>query len=286
MNKHVTNDPLAVIYNEGHWRLSTVSPLISLKSSTVKFKQYASKIRQAIVSTIPANSALKFSVVFEAQPYLKYSEDDSDGLAITVSSSQESSKPKVIYTSIFLSWGVSTKIPGAVHLPFVLERGEQRIGTAVKTTIKYMFDCNFKEFSFTQRQLLQFGFNFVENDTSRSTDPFTLCYRTQADHKNKLNLTFEVGDVLIIWNGIKEDLTKVSEQVTLAYQVLQNQIFYNVMLDVTALDLIEVILPKAEVKSNGTFKMKTPEIVNCVFTLLNEIISTNTMDTHDAMIEL
>ncbi|CAG5055675.1 unnamed protein product [Parnassius apollo] len=280
MNNYVTNDPLAVIYNESHWRLSKVSPMFSLQSSTVKFKQYASKIRQAIVSTIPANSALKFIVVFEAQPYLKYSEDDSEGLAITVSSSQESSEPKVIYTSIFLSWGVSTKIPGAVHLPFILERGEQRIGTAVKTTIQTMFDCNITQFCFRQHQLLQFGFNFVENDTSRSTDPFKLVYRTQqVGHKNKLSLTFEVGDVLIIWNGIKKDITKVSEQVTLAYQLLQTQVFYSVSLDVTALDLIEVTLPKAEVKSNGTIKMKTPEIVNCVFTVLNEIICTSTMDT-------
>lgn len=47
------------------------------------------------------------------------------------------------------------------------------------------------------------------------------------------------------------------------------------VLDITALDLYEVTLPKAAVKNNGTVKMKTAEMVNCVFTVLNEI---NTID--------
>ncbi|CAH2042282.1 unnamed protein product, partial [Iphiclides podalirius] len=269
---HVINDPLAVIYNEGHWRLSKVSPLFNFQSNAIKLKQYASKIRQAIVQSISASSEIKYTVVLEVQPYLKYSEQDSDGFMITVSSSQENkNKLKMVYNSIFLSWGPSSRVADAIHLPYLLERGEQKIGTAVKTSVQNMFDCNIKQFTFTQHQLLQFGFNLVEIDTSRSADPFTFCYRTQADHKNKLTLTFEISDVQILWNGIKEEFPKSSEQAILAYQVLQNQIFYSAQLDVTALDLCEVNISKAEVKANGTIKMKTPEIVNCVFTVLNEI---------------
>lgn len=44
-----------------------------------------------------------------------------------------------------------------------------------------------------------------------------------------------------------------------------------IMLDITVFDLCEVKLPKAEVKNNGIVKMKTPEVVNCVFTVLNDI---------------
>lgn len=53
--------------------------------------------------------------------------------------------------------------------------------------------------------------------------------------------------------------------------MLQNQIFYMIELDITVFDLCEVNLSKAEVKSNGVVKMKTPEIINSVFTVLNEI---------------
>ncbi|CAH2089485.1 unnamed protein product [Euphydryas editha] len=204
MNNHVINDPLAVIYNEGHWRINRVSPMHDLQYSKIKLKQYASKIRQALVSTINTNSTLKYGAIMENLPLLKYSEEDSNGLMITVtSSSQENSnKSKEVYAAILLSWGVSITVDDATHLPYMLERGEQKVGTAVKNTLQTIFDCNIKQYNFTQHQLLEFGFNFVENDTSRSTDPFVLSYKTpQVNFKDKLTLTFEVGDVHTIWNG-------------------------------------------------------------------------------------
>ncbi|CAG9795724.1 unnamed protein product [Diatraea saccharalis] len=263
-----------VIYNEGQWRLNHLSPLHNLQYSLVKLKQYASKIRQVLVSSVTAK-CLKYSVLFEEQPYLKYCEDDSNGLLLTVSSSQEqSNNTKVVYSAVFLSWGVSSKLKNAIHLPYMLEKGDQKVGGAVKTILQNIFDCIIEQFCFTQHQLLQFGFSFVENDTSRSSDCFTLTYKTpQVKHKDKLNLSFDLGDLHIIWNGLKEEDTKKSEVINLAYQILQNQIFYMIRLDITVFDLYKVTLPKAEVKSSGIVKMKTPEVVNCVFTVLNEITS-------------
>ncbi|XP_046969979.1 uncharacterized protein LOC124537250 [Vanessa cardui] len=284
MNGNVINDPLAVIYNEGQWRINRVSPMHNLQYDEVKLKQYASKIRQAFVSTIATNSTLKYVVLIENLPLLKYSEEDSNGLMITVTSSSQdnnSAKNKTVYTAILLSWGVSISIDDATHLPYMLERGEQKVGHAVKNILQTIFDCNIKQYNFTQHQLLQFGFNFVENDTSRSTDPFILSYKTpQVNFKDKLTLSFEVGDVHTIWNGIKDEVNRESESVTLAYQILQNQIYHMMTLDITVFDLCEVLLSKAEVKSNGVVKMKTPEIVNSVFTVLNDINSTLYLDFH------
>ncbi|XP_047535926.1 uncharacterized protein LOC125070212 [Vanessa atalanta] len=284
MNGHVINDPLAVIYNEGQWRINRVSPMHNLQYGEVKLKQYASKIRQAFVSTIATNSTLKYVVLIENLPLLKYSEEDSNGLMITVTSSSQdnnSAKNKTVYAAILLSWGVSISIDDATHLPYMLERGEQKVGLAVKNTLQTIFDCNIKQYNFTQHQLLQFGFNFVENDTSRNTDPFILSYKTpQVNFKDKLTLSFEVGDVHTIWNGIKDEVNRESESVTLAYQILQNQIYHMMTLDITVFDLCEVLLSKAEVKSNGVVKMKTPEIVNSVFTVLNDINSTLYIDFH------
>lgn len=70
---------------------------------------------------------------------------------------------------------------------------------------------------------------------------------------------------------MKEEAKKRSELVFLTYQGLQNQIFDTFEFDIAVLNLHEVALPKASVKDNGTFKMKTPEMVNSVFTVLNEI---------------
>lgn len=69
-----------------------------------------------------------------------------------------------------------------------------------------------------------------------------------------------------------------SESITLAYQFLQNQIYNMITLDITIFDLCEVRLPKAGVKNNGVVKMKTPEIVNSVFTVLNNITSSLHVD--------
>lgn len=277
MNNHVINDPLAVIYNEGQWRINRVSPMHDLQYSGIKLKQYASKIRQALVSTINTSSNLKYCVLIENLPLLKYSEEDSNGLMITVtSSSQENSnvKSKIVYAAIFLSWGVSITVDNGTHLPYMLERGEQKVGMAVKNSLQTIFDCNIKQYNFTQHQLLEFGFYFVENDTSRSTDPFVLSYKTpQVNFKDKITLTFEVGDVHTIWNRVKDEVNRESESVKLTYQILQNQIYHMITLDITVFDLCEVLLPKAEVKSNGVVEMKTPEIVNSVFTVLNDISS-------------
>ncbi|KAL0820437.1 hypothetical protein ABMA28_006311 [Loxostege sticticalis] len=268
----VQSDPLAIIYNEGQWRLNKVSPMYNLQYSALKLKQYASKIRQALVSSVSANT-LKYTVTVEEQPHLKYCEEDANGIVVTVSSSQENNaKTKLAYSAVFVSWGVSSTLDGTTHLPYMLEKGEQRVGTAVRAALQTMFDCNIQQFVFTQHQLLEFGFTFIETDTSRTSDQFTFTFKTpQVDHKDKLNLSFDIGDVHIIWNGIKEEAAKKSELVNLAYQILQNQIFYMIMLDITVFDLCEIALPKAEVKSSGIVKMKTPEVVNSVFTVLNDI---------------
>lgn len=73
--------------------------------------------------------------------------------------------------------------------------------------------------------------------------------------------------------SVKDEVNREYESVKLTYQILQNQIYYSITLDITVFDLCEVFLPKAEVKSNGVVKMKTPEIVNSVFTVLNDISS-------------
>lgn len=274
----VSGDPLAAIYNEGFWRLHKVSPLYNLRYDTIKLKQYASKIRQALASTISSNTTVKYVVQMEEQVNLKYSEDDNNGLIINVLSSTPdvNSTSKISYSALLLSWGDCITLDSAIHLPYLLERGEQRIGTAVKASLQTIFDCNIKQFSFTQQQLLHFGFNFVENASSHNTDPFTLIYKTpQVDHKNKVNLSFEVGDIHIILDRIQDEVEKKSDLVTLAYKMLQNQIFHMIRLDIAVLELCEIQLPRAEVKSNGVIKMKTPEIVNCVFLVLNEISKLN-----------
>ena len=54
----------------------------NLQYDTIKLKQYALKIRQAFVSNIATNSTIKFEVLFEELPTLKYSEEDSNGLMV------------------------------------------------------------------------------------------------------------------------------------------------------------------------------------------------------------
>lgn len=50
----------------------------------MKLKQYASKIRQALVSAMPANSSTKYVVQIEEQVNLKYSEDDPSALIVSI----------------------------------------------------------------------------------------------------------------------------------------------------------------------------------------------------------
>lgn len=63
--------------------------------------------------------------------------------------------------------------------------------------------------------------------------------------------------------------------VNYTYHILQSQIFHMLMLDITVFDVSEIRLPKAEIKGNGVLKMKTPEMVNCAFTTLNDISNMN-----------
>ncbi|KAI5633758.1 kinetochore complex sim4 subunit fta1 domain-containing protein [Phthorimaea operculella] len=269
-------DPLSIIYNEGQWKLYKVSPLYNLQTDAVKLKQYAAKIRQAIVSTVATNSSLKYTVVVDPAPHLRYSEDDPPGLSISVTcSAQEvNSKTKLAYTVLLLSWGVNTQLSNATHLPYMLERGENKVGAAVKTTLQTVFDCNIKQLLFSPYQLLQFGFNFIEYDTSREIEQFVLVFKPpDVDYKEKLTFSFDIGDIRIIWNGAKDEAEKPSDMVNLAYQIIQNQIMHMVTLDVSAFELTDISMPKGEVKASGIVKMKNAEIVNSVFTVLNEICS-------------
>ncbi|KAJ0174166.1 hypothetical protein K1T71_010312 [Dendrolimus kikuchii] len=273
--KPVMGDPLAVIYNEGFWRVNKVSPLYNLEYNDIKLKQYASKIRQSVVSNVSTTST-KYSVQFEAQPYLKYCEEDADGLMIQVTSCSENNNNnlKVVYTAILLSWGVKSYMDNATHLLCMLERGEQRLGTAVKAALQNTFDCTIKGFHFTQTQLLYLGFSFVENGSPRCNDPFTLCYTDpQSELREKLTLTCNAGDMLVVWNRVTDEVSTSREQVKWAYQILKTQFFHMIGMDITKFELLDVKLPQAEIKYNGVVKMKTPELVNCVLTILNEISS-------------
>ncbi|XP_026321011.1 uncharacterized protein LOC113231062 [Hyposmocoma kahamanoa] len=283
INNIVADDPLAVIYNEGQWRISRVSPLYKLEYKAVKLKQYGTKVRQAIVSSVTTNTPTKYTVKFESQPNLVYNEEDAPGLLITISSTQENTKKtKLAYTAALLSWGVFTVLDNAVHLPYMLERGEQKLGVAVKDTLQTLFDCQVKQYQFTQNQLLHIGLKFLENDTSVNRDPFVFVYKTpQVDLKDKLTIALDIGDMKIIWNGVQQEVGNKSELVNLAYQILQNQIFCMISLDISVLQLCELILPKAEVKSSGIIKMKTPENVNCLFTTLNEVDDANSSKVSD-----
>ncbi|CAH2255744.1 uncharacterized protein LOC120633140 [Pararge aegeria] len=272
------NDPLAVIYNEGYWRVNKVSPMYDLQYSELKLKQYATKIRQALVSDIATSSGSQMMVSIESLPLLKYSHEDPNGLQITVSSCSKDrlkSNNKEVYVAILLSWGSFINVDDeTTHLPYMLERGERRVGEAVKNTMQTVFDCIITLFNFTKVQLMEFVFNLLENDTSKSSDSFVLRYKTpQVNFKDNITLTFEIGDVRAIWNGVKEvnNIDEGREKRSYAYQILQNQIYHMYKLDVTVLHLCEVGLPKAEVKSSGLVKMKTPEIINSVFNVLNGI---------------
>lgn len=61
-----------------------MSPLYDLQYGTVKLKQYASKIRQAVVSAVTANSSTKYVVQIEEHANLKYSEDDASALIVSI----------------------------------------------------------------------------------------------------------------------------------------------------------------------------------------------------------
>ncbi|XP_063626637.1 uncharacterized protein LOC134798202 [Cydia splendana] len=277
-NAEFINDPLAVIYHEGQWTLSKVSPLNNLQYNRVKLKQYASKIRLALVSSVSAKSSVNYAVQFDQQSLLKYCEDDADALKINVATTTNGGKTKMAYTGILMSWGVSSGPEGTVHLPYMLERGEKKVADVVKICLQKIFDCNIKPLSFTQYQLLMFGFSFVECASARGTDPFVLSYTTPGavDIKNKLDMRFEVSDVHYMWNALKDEVDNMSELISQVYQILQKQIMHTIQYDISFLDIFKITLLKAEIKSNGIVKMKSPEVVNSVFTVLNEIICNET----------
>lgn len=64
-----------------------MSPLYNLQYSTVKLKQYANKVRQALVSAVKASSSIKYVVQIEEQVNLKYSEYEASGLVVSISDS-------------------------------------------------------------------------------------------------------------------------------------------------------------------------------------------------------
>lgn len=82
-------------------------------------------------------------------------------------------------------------------------------------------------------------------------------------------------DINVVFSRVQQEVGNKSELVNLTYQILQNQIFYMINLDITVLELCELILPKAIVKSTGIIKFTTPENVNCLFTTLNEVGDAN-----------
>ncbi|CAH4030511.1 uncharacterized protein LOC123713823 [Pieris brassicae] len=263
-------DHLALIYNENQWRINAVSPLNNLHFNEVKLKQYATTIKQHLVRAVFANASIKFTVSFEELPYLKFSPEDPNGILLSVKSIKES-KTKTAYEAIFLTWGTHLTLTDAIHLPYMLERGEQRVGVCVKSSLQNIFDCNIKEYNFSQLQLLQIGLNFLNVDTSKSSDLFIIGYKIpQTDITQKVSFKFEIGEIRSIWNSLKRECSNELELVQVMYQNLQNQIFYMITLDVTVFELNEVILPNAEVRSNGTVKIKTAQTINSLFVTLNQ----------------
>lgn len=88
---------------------------------------------------------------------------------------------------------------------------------------------------------------------------------------------------IIIFSRVQQEVGNQSELVNLAYQMLQEQIIYMINLDITVLQLSELILPKAEVNSTGIVQMKTPDNVNCLFTTLNEVCDLNISKENDVV---
>ncbi|XP_023954347.1 uncharacterized protein LOC112057965 [Bicyclus anynana] len=270
-------DPLAVIYNEGYWRVCNVSPMYRCHFSEINIKRYSSKIRQDLASDAGISSGSLLQVSIENLPLLKYSHEDPNGLQITVTTCHKNrfqTTNKEVYVAILLGWGHGLPLSNQfiTFLPYMLERGEKRVGETVKNSLQLMFDCNITPFCFTQVDLLRFLFEILENDTSKSTDSLSLGYKLspQVNFSDKGTLTFDIGDIRTIWNRVKEYYDK-HEQLFYAYNHIKTQINHAFQLDVTVLPLREIALPKAEVKSTGVVKMKTPEIINAVFTVLNKI---------------
>lgn len=65
----------------------------------------------------------------------------------------------------------------------------------------FFFNYCSKFYFYFQFQILCGSFMFLENDTSRSNDSFTLVYKSpQNTDKSRLTLSFQVGDIRLIWN--------------------------------------------------------------------------------------
>lgn len=71
-----------MIYNEGKWKINRVSPLYNFLNDAIKLKQYATKVRRAIVSRITTKAHTKYTVEFNNQPNLLYNVGDAPGLMV------------------------------------------------------------------------------------------------------------------------------------------------------------------------------------------------------------
>lgn len=72
-------------------------------------------------------------------------------LTVTTTLEGSNNEPKTVYNGILMSWGVNNKsISHTVHLPYYLERGEQRVGATVKCTLNLIFDCIISQYTFSQ----------------------------------------------------------------------------------------------------------------------------------------
>lgn len=74
---------LLVLYGTGQWKLNSVSPLYNLQYDTIKFKQYALKIRQALVGSASSDIPIKFAVKIESSPQLRHSSEDPQALVVS-----------------------------------------------------------------------------------------------------------------------------------------------------------------------------------------------------------
>lgn len=257
----------AIIYEAGQWRINSVSPMYNLQYNPIKLKQYAAKIKQVLATESTINS--NFDVVFEQDNELRNSKLDPSAIIITISTETQHGSTKCSYAGILMSWGCVKKLPAATHLPFYLDRGDSRVSYYVKKTLSMMFDCNIKQYIFSQHNLLRFGFQFVQL-LADSGKQIGFTYTRMGTVNNKITIGFDINDIYNILNCF-QDIADKQQQIFEAYQMLQNQVYLVYQMDIVALDLVEINLAnKVKIKANGLISMKTPEAVTSVLNILNE----------------
>lgn len=129
-----------MIYNEGQWKISRISPLYKLQYTELKLKQYETKVRQAIVSSVTTNTPTKYTVKFESQPNLVYNEEDAPGLLVKLLSTFCSG---LLLVTDF-SWTLRSTLPSTIsEISTMYSREHIKFDTLVHSYCKgFEFNLN------------------------------------------------------------------------------------------------------------------------------------------------